>query len=166
MEFLEFYNQKQFIDHFTVLMKKYIIKRLNNIHKVTRSLNGKFNLQNPGILAPHLMLLPFYHIVSQVLSKKYLFISVAAPGLSCSAWHLQPSLWHARSLVAACGIQFPDQGSNPGPPAFRAHGHSHWTTREVLPNTFKNNNWKTTFALHVQHNIKFSITAKLLCVIY
>ena len=24
-------------------------------------------------------------------------------------------MWHARSLVAPCGIQFPDQGLNPGP---------------------------------------------------
>ena len=42
--------------------------------------------------------------------------------LSCGTWDRQPSLWHARSLVAACkmlvaayGIQFPDQGSNLDP---------------------------------------------------
>ena len=34
--------------------------------------------------------------------------------LSCSTW--APQLWHANSqLQHACGIQFPDQGLNPGP---------------------------------------------------
>ena len=43
----------------------------------------------------------------------FLFVYLAAPGLSCLVWDLQ--LWHAGSLVAACGIYFPDQGSNPDP---------------------------------------------------
>ena len=34
-------------------------------------------------------------------------------------------------LVVACGIQFPDQGLNPGPLHWEC-GLSHWTTREVL----------------------------------
>ena len=34
-------------------------------------------------------------------------------------------------LVATCGIQFPNQGSNPSP-ALGKWGSSHWTTREVL----------------------------------
>ena len=38
--------------------------------------------------------------------KKYIFIYLFAPG-----FYLQ----HTNSLVVACGIQFPDQGSNPGP---------------------------------------------------
>ena len=37
-------------------------------------------------------------------------------------------IWLRRVLVAARGISFPDQGSNPGP--------LHWE-REVLPNGFK-----------------------------
>ena len=50
----------------------------------------------------------------------YLFIYLAVSGLSCGTWDLQ--LQHMGSLVVACeflvvacGIQFPDQGSNPGP---------------------------------------------------
>ena len=34
-------------------------------------------------------------------------------------------------LVAACGILFPDQRFNPGPPALGTRSLSHWTTREV-----------------------------------
>ena len=51
-----------------------------------------------------------------------LFIYVAVPGLSCSMQNLPSSLRHVGSflvacklLVVACGIQFPAQGSNPGP---------------------------------------------------
>ena len=36
-------------------------------------------------------------------------------------------------LVSACGVQFPDQGSNTGP---LFGSLSHWTTREVLPHSF------------------------------
>ena len=58
----------------------------------------------------------------RVFLKKYLlvFYSTVA-GLSCGMWDLQSPLQHAGSLVvahkllvAACGIQFPDQGLNPG----------------------------------------------------
>ena len=35
--------------------------------------------------------------------------------MGSSLQHVGSSLWHAGSLVAACGIKFPDQGSNPGP---------------------------------------------------
>ena len=34
-------------------------------------------------------------------------------------------------LVVACGIQFPDQGLNPGPLRLGAQSLSHWTSREV-----------------------------------
>ena len=51
-----------------------------------------------------------------------LFIYVVVPGLSCSMQNLPSSLQHVGSLavvckllVVACGIQFPGQGSNPGP---------------------------------------------------
>ena len=37
-------------------------------------------------------------------------IHSAAPGLSCSMWHLLVVAW-----AVACGKEFPDQGSNPGP---------------------------------------------------
>ena len=59
-----------------------------------------------------------------VSKKKYLFflfVYLAALGLSCGTWGLQSSLWHMGSLVGAgehsvmaCGIWFPDQGSNSG----------------------------------------------------
>ena len=35
-----------------------------------------------------------------------------------------------RSLLQQCGIQFPDQESNPGLPALRVSSLNHWTTRE------------------------------------
>ena len=41
----------------------------------------------------------------------FLFIYLAALGI----WDLRSSLRLAGSLIVACGIQFPDQGSNPGP---------------------------------------------------
>ena len=53
-----------------------------------------------------------FHIFSTVTCNisTYSFVKIsiylAAPGLSCSTWNL---------LVAVCGIQFPDQQSNPGP---------------------------------------------------
>ena len=39
-------------------------------------------------------------------------------------------------LVVACGIFFPDQGLNPGPPALGVWRLSHWTTRKVPPYCF------------------------------
>ena len=47
-----------------------------------------------------------------ILFLKILFIYLAVPGLSCRTQDLRSSLWHTRSLLAARGIQFPDQGSN------------------------------------------------------
>ena len=44
----------------------------------------------------------------------FIFIYLVAPGLSCGSPAAQ--FWHANSqLQHACGIQFPDQGSNPAP---------------------------------------------------
>lgn len=43
---------------------------------------------------------------------------------------LQCSLWHARSSVAAHGIQFPDR-IEPGLPALGAQNINYWTAREV-----------------------------------
>ena len=63
-----------------------------------------------------------YCIHSFFKKKKFIYlfiylrrVLVAAGGLlSCST--RAPQLWHANSqLRHACGIQFPDQGSNPGP---------------------------------------------------
>ena len=50
--------------------------------------------------------------------KKYLFIIIylAAPGLHCGLEDLWSSVGLVWLLVAACGIQFPDQGSNLGLP--------------------------------------------------
>ena len=39
-------------------------------------------------------------------------------------------IWLCQVLIAACGIQFLDQGSNPGPQHWE-HGVLHWATREV-----------------------------------
>ena len=35
-------------------------------------------------------------------------------------------------LLWACGVSFPDRGSNPEPPHLGAQSLSHWDTREVL----------------------------------
>ena len=43
------------------------------------------------------------------------FIYSAVLDLSCGRWHLRSLLQYAGSLVVACGVSFPDQGSNPGP---------------------------------------------------
>jgi len=66
-----------------------------------------------------------------------IFMYLAVPGLSCSTWDLQSSLWHLESLVVACGILFPDWGSNLGLSAMGALSLSHWTTREVPEEGFK-----------------------------
>ena len=44
----------------------------------------------------------------------YFLIYLAAPGLICSMWDLFLVVAH-EFLVTACGIQYPDQGLNPGP---------------------------------------------------
>ena len=46
---------------------------------------------------------------------KLIFIYLAAPGLSCSAWDLQSLFPSESNLVAACGIEFPNQRQNWGP---------------------------------------------------
>ena len=51
-----------------------------------------------SFLPPHESL--SYHFAFYNLFSLYL----AALGLNCSMWGLQSSLWHVRSLVAACGI--------------------------------------------------------------
>ena len=56
----------------------------------------------------------------QVLCLIFFFFNLTTPGLSCSTWDLF-QLWHVgssslnRDRTQACGIQFPKQGSNPGP---------------------------------------------------
>ena len=45
----------------------------------------------------------------------FLNIYLAVLHLSCSTGDPWSLLWHVGSLVVACGIQFPDQGSNLGP---------------------------------------------------
>ena len=71
--------------------------------------------------------------------KIFVCISLAALGLSCSIWDLRSSLQHMGSLfaaftllVTACGIQFSDKGSNPGPFVLGAQTLSHWTTKKFL----------------------------------
>ena len=41
------------------------------------------------------------------------------------------SIWLHQVFVTTCGIQFPDQGLKPGPPALGARSLNLWTTREV-----------------------------------
>ena len=40
-------------------------------------------------------------------------------------------IWLHQVLAAACGIYFPNQGLNLGPPALGAKNPSHWTPSEV-----------------------------------
>ena len=54
---------------------------------------------------------------------------LTVPGLSYSTWDLQSSLKHARFLIAACEIQFSDQGLNLGS---RAQSLSRWTIGKCL----------------------------------
>ena len=66
----------------------------------------------------------FIQIWSEHLSKVF-FVNIFI--------YLQQALVMAcELLVAACGIQFPNQGLDLAPtPALRAQSLSHWTTREV-----------------------------------
>ena len=64
---------------------------------------------------------PFWFLMTFTL-QKYIFIYLAVSGLSWGMQDLCPLLWPVGSLVEACklliaarGIHFPDQGSNPGP---------------------------------------------------
>ena len=50
--------------------------------------------------------------------KKYLFIYLAVPGLSCSTWDLRVSLWHVGYLAVACELLgFPGESVVKNPPA-------------------------------------------------
>ena len=77
--------------------------------------------------------------ICQISPFYYLLICLVALSLSCGTQDLRSSfcMWDFFSLVAfkllvaARGIQFPDQGLKPGPPALAAQSLSHWTTREV-----------------------------------
>ena len=67
-------------------------------------------------------LLTFFFQEVFLFVLKYLFIYLSSLSLTCSSQDLWFSLQHTGHLVAmcellvvACGIQFPDQGSNPGP---------------------------------------------------
>ena len=62
-------------------------------------------------LSPCLTILNFIYIY--ILTYFYLYI------------------WLHRVLVVACGIQFPNKGSNPGTLGLRDESLSHWTTRGV-----------------------------------
>ena len=64
---------------------------------------------------------------------KYSNIYLAAPGLSCGTRDLFFLIVACELLVKACGIQFPDHGSDSGPSALGVGSLSHWTTREVPP---------------------------------
>ena len=70
-----------------------------------------------------------------LLKNIYLFISLAMLGLGCGTWDLSASLQCLGTLVVACGIQFPNQGSNLG----RLHwecGLNHWDHQASLRSWF------------------------------
>ena len=82
-------------------------------------------------------LLQNFHLF--VLLKNICMYLFGCAGLSHRMWDLRSSLRHVGSLfaactllVAACGIQFPDQGSNPGPFVLGAQSLNHWTTKKFL----------------------------------
>ena len=65
-----------------------------------------------------------WYVFFSSLNFFFFFFNVflAVLGLSCGTWDLSSSLWHARSfswgmqcLGCTCGIEFLDQGLNPGP---------------------------------------------------
>ena len=62
------------------------------------------------------------------LTVFYLFIYLAAPGLSCSTWDLC-----CRYRIFSCSMQdlVPWPGIEPGPSAFGVLSLNHWTIREV-----------------------------------
>ena len=68
--------------------------------------------------------------------EMYLFICLAALGLSCCAQDVWPSLQHVSSL--SCGIKdlILGPGVEPGVPALGAQSLTHWTTREVPRSSF------------------------------
>ena len=69
------------------------------------------------------------------------FICLALLGVSCGIWDLRSLFWLTGFLAEACGIQCPDQESNPGDPpvqsdpASEAWGLSLWTTGQSLEGT-------------------------------
>ena len=102
-------------------------RKLSNCGSWAQLLRGMWDFPRPGLEPVSPALAGRFSTTAPpgkplLFLKKYLFIYLAAPGLSCGIQDLQ--LWHAGSIVAACTIQFPDQGSNPGP--------LHWECR-VLP---------------------------------
>ena len=52
-------------------------------------------------------------------------------GLSCGKQDLQPLLWHAGSLIAACKLLVAACGIKPRPTCIGSLSLSHETTREV-----------------------------------
>ena len=73
---------------------------------------------------------------SDLNSRGYLHLDLSASGITFLFKHviniyLYLFIWLHQVLVSTWGIYFPDQGSNPDPPALRVQNLSHWTTREV-----------------------------------
>ena len=62
-------------------------------------------------------------------------------------------IWLNQVLVAVRGIQFPDQGLNPGPPCTGSQSVNHRTTREVpavgaFPHLLSSASWGRPALLH------------------
>ena len=73
-----------------------------------------------------------WHLLIAFFRKKYLFIWLAGSWLQ----YVGSLVIACKFLVVPCGICFPDQELNPGPPALGVQRLSHWTTREVPPYYF------------------------------
>ena len=81
---------------------------------------------------------PNYRFLVKHSSTYFLYLFLSTYLLGC-AWS---QLQRMGSLVAACGIQFPEQGLNLGPLALGARSLSHWTTRELPQTTYDQENQK------------------------
>ena len=96
--------------YFKPLSRNYIISSLNIRMNLPLKLNRSFVFFGGKVLG----FFGFLLFVCSGSQLRQVGSLVAAGGLlSCGLW--APQLWHANSqLRHACGIQFPDQGSNPG----------------------------------------------------
>ena len=68
--------------------------------------------------------------------KNIYLLILAAAGLGCGTQDFQSSLWSAGSLVSACGIWLPDQGSNLGPLHWEHRVLATGPSGKSLPSTF------------------------------
>ena len=84
---------------------------------------------------------------------------MSAPGLNCGPQDLPSSLQPVGSLVASCGILFPDPGSNPGP--------LHWDLKVLatgpLGKSSKVQSWLSIFQKYNLKKQKLGVQGPHLC---